>query len=164
MATIYFLGSSPRHESRIYLIARINSQFSSISRSFLSPTKLNFVGTPLDLVVRRTYKKRTRIKRVHQVDGNYLFSRVVSNQISSTCKSLTFVFGMGTSGTSQLLSPSWYIEHQFSLIQNNDSCILRTFDFLANCYAIIAFLVNVLRLMKDNQWFSFITSFPFIII
>ena len=85
-----------------------------------------------------------------QVDGNYLFSRVVSNQISSTCKSLTFVFGMGTSGTSQLLSPSWYIEHQFSLIQNNDSCILRTFDFLANCYAIIAFLVNVL-----HYFFSF---------
>lgn len=99
-SSIYFLGSSPRHDSRIYLIARINSQFSSISRSFLSPTKLNFVGTPLDLVVRRKYKKRTRIKRVHQVDGNYLFSRVVSNQISSTCKSLTFVFGMGTSGTS----------------------------------------------------------------
>ena len=49
MATIYFLGSSPRHDSRIYLIARINSQFSSITRSFLFPTKLNFVRTPLHL-------------------------------------------------------------------------------------------------------------------
>ena len=38
----------------------------------------------------------------HKVDGNDLFSRAVSSQISSTCESLTVVFGMGTSGSSQL--------------------------------------------------------------
>lgn len=69
-----------------------------LGRSF-SPKKFFFRG-PLYLAVRREYKKRTRIKRVRQVDGNDLFSRAVSSQISSTCKSLTFVFGMGTSGTS----------------------------------------------------------------
>ena len=38
----------------------------------------------------------------HKVDGNDLFSRAVSSQISSTCESLTVVFGMGTSGSSRL--------------------------------------------------------------
>ena len=47
-------------------------------------------------------KKELTIVSSYQVDGNDLFSRAVSSQISSTCESLTFVFGMGTSGTSQL--------------------------------------------------------------
>ena len=32
--------------------------------------------------------------------GTYLFSQVVSNQVSSALRSLTSVFGMGTGGTS----------------------------------------------------------------
>ena len=53
----------------------------------------------------RFYKKNRKQQQGHlrhKVDGNDLFSRAVSSQISSTCESLTFVFGMGTSGSSQL--------------------------------------------------------------
>ena len=99
MATIYFLGPSPRHDFRFYLIARIHFAICVFCSVVSFPQKILF-GGPLYLAVRREYKKRTRIKRVRQVDGNDLFSRAVSSQISSTCKSLTFVFGMGTSGTS----------------------------------------------------------------
>ena len=39
--------------------------------------------------------------------GNYLFSRAVARQVSSTWKSLTSVFGMGTGGSSLLSSPDF---------------------------------------------------------
>ena len=78
------------------------------------PSKLAFCGSPIWLETK--IKKTPYLNGVLQVDGNFLSSQVVSNQILSAFESLTFVFGMGTSGTSQLLSPSWFIEHQFSLI------------------------------------------------
>ena len=37
--------------------------------------------------------------------GNYLLSRAVAHQVSSTLRSLTSVFGMGTGGSSLLSSP-----------------------------------------------------------
>ena len=43
--------------------------------------------------------------------GAYLFSRVVSNQVSSAQQSLTSVFGMGTGGTSASSAPAIYAQH-----------------------------------------------------
>ena len=43
--------------------------------------------------------------------GAYLFSQVVSNQVSSAQQSLTSVFGMGTGGTSASSAPAIYAQH-----------------------------------------------------
>ena len=42
--------------------------------------------------------------------GTYLFSQVVSNQLSSARQSLTSVFGMGTGGTSASSAPAIYAQ------------------------------------------------------
>ena len=48
------------------------------------------------------------------VDGNFLSSHTVSHAILSAFVSLTFVFDMGTSGSSQLLSPPWLIVNKYN--------------------------------------------------
>ena len=48
------------------------------------------------------------------VDGNFLSSHTVSHAIFSAFVSLTFVFDMGTSGSSQLLSPPWLIVFEYN--------------------------------------------------
>ena len=58
--------------------------------------------------------------RLSLVDGNFLSSRAVSHQILSAFVSLTFVFGMGTSGSSQLSSPS------LQIVQHNHIYIFTT--------------------------------------
>ena len=56
--------------------------------------------------VPRTQRKRAPaiwqgpLKMGKEKAGTYLFSQVVSNQVSSALRSLTSVFGMGTGGTS----------------------------------------------------------------
>ena len=55
-------------------------------------------------------KKELHLSAVlNLVDGNFLSSHTVSHAILSAFVSLTFVFDMGTSGSSQLSSPPWLI-------------------------------------------------------
>ena len=59
--------------------------------------------------------------------GTYLFSQVVSNQLSSARQSLTSVFGMGTGGTSASSAPAKYassLAFTYSLLP--EGCTLKT--------------------------------------
>ena len=59
--------------------------------------------------------------------GTYLFSQVVSNQLSSARQSLTSVFGMGTGGTSASSAPAKYassLAFTYSLLL--EGCTLKT--------------------------------------
>ena len=59
--------------------------------------------------------------------GTYLFSQVVSNQLSSAQQSLTSVFGMGTGGTSASSAPAKYassLAFTYSLLP--EGCTLKT--------------------------------------
>ena len=47
--------------------------------------------------------------------GNVLLSRAVSRQVPSALRSLTSVFGMGTGGTSSLLSPDIQLLESYQL-------------------------------------------------
>ena len=44
----------------------------------------------------------------YRSSGNYLLSQAVTRQVSSTLRSLTSVFGMGTGGSSLLSSPDFF--------------------------------------------------------
>ena len=101
MATFYFLGPYPRRNFRYMSFALKFANFLFCSVTPL-PFKTSFCGNPLTFDWRLIKKRLTIISKPYQVDGNVLFSRAVSSQISSTCESLTVVFGMGTSGSSQL--------------------------------------------------------------
>ena len=50
--------------------------------------------------------------------GNYLLSRAVTRQVSSTWRSLTSVFGMGTGGSPLLSSPDSLLEYNLLYPQN----------------------------------------------
>ena len=52
-----------------------------------------------------------KTKKAKRKAGAYLFSQVVSNQVSSAQQSLTSVFGMGTGGTSASSAPAIYVQH-----------------------------------------------------
>ena len=64
-------------------------------------------GAPTELEVHIELK----IKKAKRKAGAYLFSQVVSNQVSSAQQSLTSVFGMGTGGTSASSAPAIYAQH-----------------------------------------------------
>ena len=68
------------------------------------------------------------------VDGNFLSSRAVSSQILSAFVSLTFVFDMGTSGSSQLLSPPWLIVFKYN--HNYIFLLAKYFAFIPNSLVI----------------------------
>ena len=65
-------------------------------------------------VVNSSLKKDWFIQSFSFVDGNFLSSHTVSHAILSAFVSLTFVFDMGTSGSSQLLSPPWLIVFKYN--------------------------------------------------
>ena len=69
--------------------------------------------------------------------GNYLLSRAVSRQVSSTLRSLTSVFGMGTGGSSLLSSPDFSFFWGYTL--KTKQCI--SLDSISNSYA-LTFLVK----------------------
>ena len=62
--------------------------------------------TPVYGVRGRRLDRLTNGPRKKKRAGTYLFSRVVSNQVSSAQQSLTTVFGMGTGGTSASSAPA----------------------------------------------------------
>ena len=59
--------------------------------------------------------------------GNVLLSRAVSRQVPSALRSLTSVFGMGTGGTSSLLSPDIHFLESYQL--NNAKNLVLTHMF-----------------------------------
>ena len=64
------------------------------------------------------HKKRTAFQQSFFVkSGNVLLSRVVSNRVPSTMRSLTTVFGMGTGGSFSLLPPEWLNVRTFTTAQ-----------------------------------------------
>ena len=63
-------------------------------------------GRRLDRLTNGPYNCKEKRKA-----GAYLFSQVVSNQVSSAQQSLTSVFGMGTGGTSASSAPAIYAQH-----------------------------------------------------
>ena len=69
--------------------------------------------------------------------GNFLLSRAVSRQVSSTLRSLTSVFGMGTGGSSLLSSPDFSFFWGYTL--KTKQCI--SLDSISNSYA-LTFLVK----------------------
>ena len=62
--------------------------------------------TPVYGVRGRRLDRLTNGPRKKKRAGTYLFSQVVSNQVSSAQQSLTTVFGMGTGGTSASSAPA----------------------------------------------------------
>ena len=86
--------------------------------------------------------------------GNYLLSRAVSRQVSSTWKSLTSVFGMGTGGSSLLSSPD------FSKV-----CTFKT----KQCYWCVSLIFNFVTLTcfsslsaDSLSWLLFQKSLTFV--
>ena len=108
MATSYLLGPSPRQLPRFLFVALFFRNFALLLAPSSPLQRFRFVGSPPHLAG-DIYKKTCTFVQVFIVDGNFLSSRAVSSQILSAFVSLTFVFDMGTSGSSQLLSPSWLI-------------------------------------------------------
>ena len=59
---------------------------------------------------RRPKEKRTQFPVSKKIEsGDDLLSRAVASQVPSACGGLTSVFGMGTGGTLQLLSPETFL-------------------------------------------------------
>ena len=73
------------------------------------PTTLSL---PVKLLMGGTIQFRPRSS------GNSLFSRAVARQVSSTLRSLTSVFGMGTGGASSPLSPDILLRDVPSKLNN----------------------------------------------
>ena len=112
MATSYLLTQSRVATLLLGLIAIRNlTHLQSVSPSPLQSVRL--VGSPLDCM--GDIKKPRRLSLgFNFVDGNFLSSHTVSSTILSAFVSLTFVFDMGTSGSSQLLSPPWLIVTKYN--------------------------------------------------
>ena len=73
--------------------------------------------TPVYGVRGRRLARLTNGPRKKKRAGTYLFSQVVSNQVSSAQQSLTTVFGMGTGGTSASSAPAMDAGIHFSLLR-----------------------------------------------
>ena len=80
-----------------FYISRNN--FFSVFRVVLSTYAL-----PTELL--RNIRQKSEFLRIFG-SGNDLLSRAVTHQVSSTLRSLTSVFGMGTGGASSLLPPDY---------------------------------------------------------
>ena len=76
---------------------------------YCNPTTLIL---PVKLLMGGTIQFRPRSS------GNSLFSRAVARQVSSTLRSLTSVFGMGTGGASSPLSPDILLRDAPSKLNN----------------------------------------------
>ena len=95
--------------------------------------------------------------------GNYLLSQAVSHQVSSTWKSLTSVFGMGTGGSSLLSSPDSLKVCTFKTKQCSDAFLwFLTRERLTSFFSVyisvwfhtsFAKLRLVLRTINSCSWF-----------
>ena len=100
------------------------------SFSVLAQSDLAAPVRALKLIQRKKPPSRITAERwlfLKEKAGTYLFSQVVSNQLSSARQSLTSVFGMGTGGTSASSAPAKYassLAFTYSLLP--EGCTLKT--------------------------------------
>ena len=86
--------------------------------------------TPVYGVRGRRLDRLTNGPRKKKRAGTYLFSQVVSNQVSSAQPSLTSVFGMGTGGSSSPLAPTIYFRVLYPQNRTMKTCFVRTIQHL----------------------------------
>ena len=91
--------------------AKDAEEFDSPARSYENSGDPWENRTPVYGVRGRRLDRLTNGPRKKKRAGTYLFSQVVSNQVSSAQQSLTSVFGMGTGGTSASSAPAIYAQH-----------------------------------------------------
>ena len=116
----------------IFQFAQVIVQYrlSGPSFSVLAQSDLTAPVRALKLIQRKKPPSRITAERwlfLKEKAGTYLFSQVVSNQLSSAQQSLTSVFGMGTGGTSASSAPAKYassLAFTYSLLPKG--CTLKT--------------------------------------
>ena len=83
--------------------------------------------------------------------GNYLLSQAVARQVSSTLRSLTSVFGMGTGGSSLLSSPDFF-EVIPSKLNNTTS------DFYKPIFQFVCLTLNSFHSLTCGQALGLLVS------
>ena len=111
------------------ILTRVKSGSKIINFNIIKQSTTNIVTYYLGYF--KAKKKDCCIQQSFLCSGNVLLSRAVARQVPSALKSLTSVFGMGTGGSSSLLSPD-LSELIFNYQLNNAKNLVSHSLFLSN--------------------------------